>query len=264
MNEKSQLLIATGHERSGTSMLARVLNSHPDIEMTFEFGNCRQFGLGASAHLAQLRTEWWKRRIIQSRRDNRSTVGRWKNRLESAWFLNRYQRSIRQTDEQFITAEVVGGVLQKIFPKAAVVGDKHPSYVTSLDDLAAEQAARTLVIYRDVRDVALSATEMVEIGKWKHRDKATLVNIASAWVDAIEAMERNADRLLLLRYEEVVSAAAGAAAKLGEWLDLNPKGFLIDGIKDNSVGRYQGRLTSQDIGQIEEIAKGAMQQVGYV
>ena len=189
-----KLLAVCGHPRSGTTMLCRVLNTHPDISMSFEFHNFRRLNTQVADHLMPLRTSWMKRRLIKRNRSD----GRLARTLASGWFLHRYRRGIRRLDVDRIDVESVRAVLRDIFPRALVVGDKTPAYVFDLDRLARFDGLKRLVIYRDCRDVVNSAMKMART-KW---DKKKLGNrydtpekVAGQWVKAIELMDRTASPL---------------------------------------------------------------------
>ena len=265
MTKKIELLVVAGFERSGTSMLTRTLNAHPDIKMTFEFGNCHRFDLSVHEHLNNLRTQWWKRRIIQNHRKNNDRWTQWKNRFASRSFVKKYSRGISVASEGIVSAEVVRTVLGEIFPNVSVVGDKPPFYAREIDRLAADKTAKTLVIFRDVRDVAVSYAEMVAAGKWRQVETAANhVEMALEWVASIESMFRNADDLCMLRYEDVVHNPSRELVKLGEWLNVDPERFPTGGFKGTSVGRFKTTLAPMEVGEIEDVAKLGMQRAGYI
>lgn len=265
MTKKIELLVVAGFERSGTSMLTRTLNAHPDIKMTFEFGNCHRFDLCLREHLKNLRTQWWKRRIVQNYRKNNNRWSQWKNRFASRSFVKRYRRGVSVASEDIVSAEVVRTVLSGIFPNVSVVGDKHPKYCREIDRLAADKITRTLVIFRDVRDVAVSYAEMVAAGKWQEVEIASShVEMASDWVATIESMFRNADQVCMLRYEDIVHYPSRELVKLGEWLNVDPELFPTGGFKGTSVGRFKDALTPMEVGEIENVAKLSMQKAGYI
>lgn len=258
-----KLLIVCGHPRSGTTMLCRVLNSHPDISMSFEFHNFRRLNTQASDHLRPLRTTWLKRRLIKRNRSD----GRLARTLASGWFLHRYRRGIRRLDADKIGVESVRGVLRSIFPRALVVGDKTPAYVFGLDRLARFDGLKRLVIYRDCRDVANSAMKMAQT-KW---DKTKLGNrydtpekVAHQWVKAIELMEMYADRVVSLRYEDLVTNPGQITTALGEWLGVDPAAFRVQQIRTSSVHRHRSELSRDEIARIVEIAGPTMERLGYL
>ena len=48
-------------------------------------------------------------------------------------------------------------------------------------------------------------------------------------------MERNADRVLTLRYEDAVANPGQMATTLGEWLGVDPGGFRFQGIRTSFI-----------------------------
>ena len=69
-------LIITGHQRSGTTLLARLFDTHPEVRITGEFGNFQKIGAPRSQYLRRLLKRWggivvrgWRRNVmIQSNR----------------------------------------------------------------------------------------------------------------------------------------------------------------------------------------------------
>ncbi len=51
-------LIVTGHQRSGTSLLARLLNAHPEVRLTSEFGNFLRVGAPRSQYIRRFLKRW--------------------------------------------------------------------------------------------------------------------------------------------------------------------------------------------------------------
>jgi len=51
-------LIVTGHQRSGTSLLARLLNAHPEVRLTSEFGNFLRVGSPPGRYIRRLLKRW--------------------------------------------------------------------------------------------------------------------------------------------------------------------------------------------------------------
>ncbi len=141
-------LIIAGDPRSGTTLLARLCNQHPDIQVTMEFREFRSINVGYAEHVRGLRKNWYRRQIM-----GRRTL---RNRLASGVFLAEYLLRLLPLARGQIGVKEVEGVLHSMFPQARIVGDKYPRYVFQLDNLARESGLQIVVIYRDCRDVTSS------------------------------------------------------------------------------------------------------------
>jgi len=253
-------LILCGHPRSGTTMMTRLFNTHPELCVTFEFGSFRGLDTSATPHLEALRTDWHRRRIVGNGH------GRWARRLASGVFLQRYRRAIRALPDATIRASTVAAVLADLFPHAKVVGDKFPDYVFDLDRLSAIEGVRIVVLYRDCRDVARSAMRMARTA-WKHGPLANALDTpekaAARWVRSIEVMERNQQRVLAIGYEDFVRDPAAVMERVGEWLVVDPSLFDLKSVHGASVGRHRKSLASGEIDRIVQIAGPTMERLGY-
>lgn len=262
--------LVCGHPRSGTTLLCILLDSHPQISLTFELGSFRNLGLGPKEYLDKLRVHTRRKTRRTFVRFGESAVTRrvqvlnnWANR----WFLFRYFRGIRRLGVEHVRAADVERVLGRLFPRARIVGDKYPGYVFELDALTAEPAVKCVAIYRDGRDVAASVLKKVNTD-WKGRSWTskfdTAAKVADRWVNAVEIMERNAGRVLALRYERLVREPAAAARELGEWLGVNPAGFDLGIVHSESVGKHRSALPEADVQAILDVAGPTLRRLDYL
>jgi len=262
-------LIITGHQRSGTTLLSRLCNVHPEMSMTSEFGNFLCLGQPYSRYIRRLLKRWggiairgWPLAASFAERGPHGTVIRQNN-----LFVWRYLTRMRAKRGQVITARVIEEVLREVLPAATVVGDKYPEYVFSLDALAADESLSRLVIYRDCRDVT-SSTLLKARNEWRRmplfaRRLNTAEKIAHRWVRAIELMEKHQDRLFILRYEDLVREVTQPIEELSRWLDIDPAGFRVDRISDRSIGKHRRGLTQEELATVMEIAGPTMSRLGY-
>ena len=256
-------LIVCGHQRSGTTLLAALCSSHPDIALTFEFSNFMKLDMSYREYVSVLRKDWMKRRIISIRGHR----GQFRKRIDSAIFLTRYLMELQRYRRQEISLSIVTDVLHRIFPSAPVVGDKKPTYVFHLDQLANIGELYRLVIYRDCRDVARSAIEKSQTS-WRQKKIGQHLNtaekVAESWVSAIETMERHAKKIHAIRYEELVTDPQLVFTALGNWLGVDPQGFRHNMIRDSSVGKHKKGLSDQEEREIIRIAGPTMERLGYL
>jgi len=269
------VLAIGGHPRSGTTLLARLLNSHPTIAVTFEFRPFLGLHREPRAHWQILRKDVIRRRTIeaawlsrwQAHRDRRTptryVVGAL-DRLESARFLRSYWVRIR--DLPMVDAGAIQAGYQAHFRQEMWVGDKFPEYVFSLDSLAAEPDLVLIMICRDPRDVAASAVNMFRRG-WGGgllgERLSTPEGVAGTWSEATRSMLAHQSRCHLVRYETLVSDPEHTLGALGRSIGVDPAGFWSGQIRDDSVGKGRGELSARDIQAVESVAASEMAALGY-
>jgi hypothetical protein len=157
-------------------------------------------------------------------------------------------------------------VARKTHPEARVVGDKFPRYIFELDRFVELPELLRLVIYRDCRDVTSSYLRRIRTD-WKRRrwasDMDTAEKIARRWVLAIEIMERHADHLLMIRYEDLVGSPRSELQRLAEWLDVDPLDFDGTMVFNSSVGKYKQALTDRELEDVLSVAGPTLERLKY-
>ena len=124
---------------------------------------------------------------------------------------------------------------------AKVAADKFPDYVFAIDELVRAPDIRCVAIYRDCRDVASSFLQKVRT-TWKHQawveglDDAA--EISRRWVRSLEIMEAESERVLAIKYEDLVRQPAAELKRLALWLDVDPYTFRIGDVRDTSIGKF--------------------------
>ena len=269
------MLVIGGHPRSGTTLLARLLNLHPAISVTFEFRPFLGLNRDLSSHWQVLRKDFARRRIVEIKRlplwrmgqgrglPRRAVLGAL-DRLESARFLYKYRAMIREAP--MVTTEVIRTAYLAHFGRKHLVGDKVPEYIFSLDSLVSEPGLEWVLIYRDPRDVAASASKMFERG-WGggtlgHR-LSTPEGVAATWAEAARLMLKHANRCHLVRYEGLVSNTLAELGLLGRSLGVDPGAFRTGMVQADRVGKGRKELSEQTIETIERVAAPEMRALGY-
>lgn len=262
-------LVITGHQRSGTTLLAKLCNAHPQISVTGEFGNFLCLGQTRSRYVRRMLKRWggiavrnWPLSVSFAGKGEHRTVIK-----ENNHFVMRYLAAIGKRPESIMTSGIIDAVLRQLLPAAVVVGDKYPEYVFSLDDLARDEALSTLVIYRDCRDVTSSTLRKART-EWRRmplfvRKLDTAEKVARRWVLAIETMERNKSRLYGVSYENLVTDSKMTLEDISRWLGVDPAGFETTPISSRSIGNYRDGLTSDELATVMEIAGPTMARLGY-
>lgn len=260
-------IILTGHHRSGTSILALVCNSHPQITLTNEFGNFLELGQSPLAYARFILRRWWQRRNVPYRlAPNYPDRIRGTYMLQNLRFILSYLAAVsRVYDAQVVDFATAATALRSILPQM-LVGDKHPDYVFHLDRLADAAAAHCIFIYRDPRDLASSVVQVTRT-KWRDwfpPEMQEARHVAERWVKFIEIWRQHADSIHAVRYEELVQTPQDTLGALGAWLGVDPAGFRHELIRPGNVGKYRSGLTEQEIRDVLTVAGPTMRELNYL
>jgi hypothetical protein len=249
-----EVVIIGGHQRSGTTILRGMCNRHPKVALTLEFANFRDLGRWYFGYRARLERRW-QTAHNENPRD-------W----QDVAFSKAYRRELRRYLGRRIDANVIGSIMQRLFPNAIVVGDKYPDYVFMLDGLAQDDQLKRIIIYRDCRDVVSSALAKARTD-WKPyrfaKNFDTAEKVARRWITAIELMERHKDRVFAIRYEDFVADPLQTTQRLGEYLGVEPSGFPTQEIRSDSVGKHKEGLSRGELGTVLAVAGPVLQRLGY-
>lgn len=265
-----------GCTRSGTTLLRRMVDAHPQIAITFETHWIPVFfeqrtGLTPDG----LVTPNLVSELLQYPRFDRLQIGR-----------EDLERLIGN-GEPVSYASLVSGLFD-LYGKArgkALVGDKTPSYVGSLPTLhALWPRARFVHLIRDGRDVALSLIDWREGERIASEDP--LSTAALYWEHRVR-LGREPGRLLgpdlycELRYEALVADPAEACAALCEFLGVPydeamlrfhegrtrtkpglsaKKAWLpiTAGLRD-----WRSQMSTEDVERFEAVAGDLLDELGY-
>jgi hypothetical protein len=258
------LLLVTGHQRSGTTILRILLNSHPEIAVTHEFANLKYLGRSRAWYSAYI----LRQMLAIGRKGARFNLYRneptplWRNLL----FIADYGLRIQQTRSWRFGFAGAEAALHGLFPRRRWVGDKFPDYIWSLKHFAGCGKVTCVVIYRDARDVVRSTLESARTA-WKNRSFVgafdTPEKVAARWVKAVELMEENAGKIVPVRYERLMTEPEAVAADLGAALGVNPAHFPVHILHGSSIGKFRNGLDPQSLAAVESIAGPALARLGY-
>lgn len=278
MSDRS--FIIGGHPRSGTTLLMKLCHAHPDMTVTFEFTNFAGLGDDCDAYRSRLEARWATVKDLRPagrlKAMWRSVGNRWApygsvSRMRGIWrepgFKRGYVHELRQHSDRLIDAELIDGILRSLLPATKLMGDKYPGYVFELDRLTADPGLKRIIIYRDCRDVVNSVLRMVRTDWRKQefvRNLDTAAKIARRWVEAIEATDRHRAAVHLIRYESLVTDPAGELKRLAEYLDVDPDGFPVLGVRTDSVGNHHEGLTTDDLETVLAVGGPALNRLGYL
>jgi hypothetical protein len=269
-------LIITGHQRSGTTLLLELCNSHPDITLTMEFGNFCSIGKPYAVYMSRMIKRWlgigiryWPLVVTQAgvftsivKRQKRMTIAR-----NHAFVVHYLYKMLRRWQKR-VNVQAIEATLKNIFPGKCIVGDKYPDYVFRLDDLAGIDNLSILVICRDCRDVTSSALRTVSTA-WRNmpvlrKKMDTAAKVAERWVQAMELTDRHQKRLYIIRYEDLIKEKERELEALGTWLGVDSTGFDTGVIRDTSIGKYRSGLSNEDLMTVMNIAGPTMAKMGYL
>lgn len=247
-------------------MLTSVLNTHPSVSITYEFGNLngRSLALGNSfGRYCRLILErlWVKKgRIILPGPRNK------KNKISSPLFGLRYLAAVGLKGNGRVDLGVVCETLGDLFPAARIVGDKFPHYVFELRFLARVNGLHRLIIYRDCRDV-VSSTLQKSRNNWAGSRLAarldTAEKVAQNWVSSIQVMKRFSGSVYTVRYEDIVGNPRQELGSIGRWLGISGSPFRVRKIRTTSIGKHALGLTPRELADVIRVAGPTMESLGY-
>jgi hypothetical protein len=255
--------------------LARLLNLHPAIRVTFEFRPLLGLNAHPSRHREVLRKNVLRRRIIETNLflhwrvyHARAIIPRLVlaalDRVQSLYFLLRYVGLISGTAR--VTAETILAAYRSCFGRPSWVGDKLPEYVFRLDQLADEPNLALIMIHRDPRDVAASAIQMYRAGWSGGMLGARLSSpegVAASWAEAARLLLKHRSRCHVVRYESLVADPAAELERLGRAIGVGAGHFPDQLIRRDRVGRGAKVLTIEELQTVERVAEAEMAALGY-
>lgn len=262
---KTTLLVG-GLQGTGKSVLWKLCQMHPQIDLTEEFYNFLKLDVSYTEHIRIVRDRLKKDRcnvLIDKEKFFIKHQG-----LANRMFLARYWMGLQRFRDKRITPEVIRSVLHRIFPQAVVVGDVGPNYYVRR--LVNIRTALPVVMYRDCRDVAASIAwkfrkmlSQPNVPEWlQKRDSAE--KVARLWTRRMEKMEQYTEKIYFMRYEDMVTNPQKTLAALAERLGVDPHQFPYHKIHTNGVGMYKQHLSSKDVADIVAVAGPTMERLGYL
>lgn len=262
------ILVITGQQRSGTTMLRYFCNSHPDIAVTHEFGTFLEIGRPYAEYATAVKQ--YTQTVDGAWGYVRTYPARWQTRWHNRYFTWRYLSLLRHASQnssgtvQFATIE---STLKQLFKGATIVGDKLPQYRLTLPQWVGQDGVRCLLIYRDCRDVTSSFLAKKR-SDWQDQAWAkrwdSVTKIAQRWVHDVEHAEQLGDDAFVIRYETLVTQPAQVIPDLARWLGVSPSGFDTSLLKPSSIGKYKQGLTAVELEELMAVAGPTLSRLGYL
>jgi hypothetical protein len=258
------MLAITGHQRSGTTMLRYLCHRHPQMAVTHEAGLFLELGRPTKEYGRSL---WQYGRQVKGNWGFVRTHSSWRlNHYANLAFVAAYLAALRWRGQETVGYGTVETALRRVFPGKVVVGDKLPQYRNQLAELTAQANVRTLIIYRDCRDVT-SSYLVKKRTDWKGQpwaermDSAT--KIAQRWVRDVENMEKYAGTAYLACYEKLICQPEEEVPALAAWLGVSAQGFRTELLRDTSIGKYKEGLAPAELEEVMAVAGSTLARLGY-
>lgn len=260
-------VMVIGHERSGTSLLIRLLRQY----LRIAFGTESQFIIRIKRQLpyyGDLSNKENQKRLIRS-----ICRERWFKRCQGRFGFTTNHQAILDD----VTQNTYRGVLDAVFGQLAKHlqmtrwGDKTPEYLHHLKELyELFPDAQYIHIVRDGRDVALSNRE-------RHFGQGNFVTAALNWKHAIIKVEEfksyvKPEQFLEIRYEDLLSFPEETFLRLIDFLHIeDPDGRLLEHIaqhapqeiRQSNHGKWRRLMSPAAIRQFDEICCRELLEYGY-
>ena len=249
-----------GPPRSGTTLMTRILNSHPRILLTNE-----------TAIFLQLDAN-----IKKSRLGIKSGI------LYGKEYCDLWSKHLKENATYLIESYYCKIALEEKKNNLSYWGEKHPHLFVCFDFLSEiYPEAQFLYMIRDPRDTACSIAEM---NRWKIREAINAwINIYNKYEDLC-ANQLDSSLLITVRYEDLIADYKGVSERILKDLGLSghDKFFeFIDKYKDadahrikstanrkinfmgKSLGRWKHEMSKQDKAFASEKLYESLVKYGY-
>ena len=247
---KMQHFFALGFQRSGTTMLRLILNSHSKISVPHETFFIHQYDRLAS--LGSLDDRAVRARILNEIAADRFVV--------EGSFMTAAGRDAAMEETTFaaMTARLFEAYAAR--EGKTIWGDKTPSYEPRASLLAHMfPEARFVHIVRDIRAVAASTKQL----SWGTRDVETLAidwNLATLTANRIGRLL--GDRYMMFRYEDLVTEPVGVVQRICAHLDVPFEAAMLEFHRDAQAHTpetakrwHQNSMRAPDPAKIDEWRK---------
>lgn len=267
-------LFVVGCHRSGTTLVRRILSSHPEVWLAKE-----------TQYLAWLRLapgDWDQPRTPEQIAQHID----WAHGFlrGTGWTALPEPAAFAASGEPPTWAGVYRWICRSEAPPdraLAVWGDNTPRYVSLIPELAAGfPDARFVHVVRDPRDVVASALKVWFGGN-------TALTAAEEWIERVgaglAAAQLLGDRVLLVRFEDLLRDPATALARIGAHLGVPADGFRPDDLGGDAatvarqahlanvgrpldpavIGQHRTALTAAQLADVEQLTQPFLRCLGY-
>ena len=262
--------------RSGSSLLSRILSTHPAIAMSYDTVNFFRFCYHRYDPISDTENA---KRLFQD------MAHRLYNRFELRLDVERCMENFEGNDRSYGQAYL--SILRSLFPdeQKAILGDKEPLAWTRIPSfLNMFPEGKAIVILRDPRDVVVSFKKMTIAPGDDYL--IALFNVVDAVNHAFRYQHLYPNRVLTVRYEQLKTNMELEVRKLCSFLDVDfaDEMLELDKYTDHSgnkwdsraatifpeehqeplapVGRWRKRIEPEDLFLCEWIARDQIARLG--
>jgi hypothetical protein len=256
---KTGLFAIGGHARSGTTMLAELCHSHPELACTQELNTLGGLGRTYRDWAAALRKRPQRRRLDGGQ-------GGWAWGTNVAFLGALLAVHAVSTHGGRVTPARLERTLRLFFPGRTLIGDKMPDYALNPRRLT-RLGVPTVVIYRDCRDVLASVRTMGQRAHspWFLREsQLPLAHQAERWVTRMRQMDAAQDTHHIIRYEALVTNPTCVLPGMAAHLGIAPGGFDTELVHSASLGKWRNVFSPGEVAEIESIAGPTLARLGYL
>lgn len=277
VDQGKKFFFCIGCQKSGTTILARVLDQHPDIACLWE-----AYFLNPKHEISVFNPEskaWGKHGYDIEK------VRRWHSDVSKINPLSLSSRFYRKLTRQFrfpITPykNAISEALTDFATRCNVnvVGDKWPWYLDFMEQmLTAFPDARYIYTVRDPRGIWNSAQ------RFKGRERGDEILSEMLAKDRIFERYRDKPNFLIVRYEDIITEPEETGKKLYEFLDCDFKKEYLTYSKEsdpypdrwnwvpeagkqldpNITTKWKKLMTSEQIKHVSETASWFIEKYGY-
>lgn len=247
-------LLVVGVTRSGTTLVYRLLDAHPQIRLAYE---------------SKLLTEGWheyRQLAPNPSPDDFTRLAERLARLDEAEELNGWLVSaLREGAEELYRSRSFADLIEQLFERPGGIrwwGNKMLRAEVVPTVLQNWPAARRIYLLRDPRDVF--ASQKAKFGSRRPLASATYWSVHARHLAALEG---DSERTLLIRYEELVAAPAEILKGILRFLGLEEGAaealLAAVPVHSGSVGAWRDRLSEREVGSLEGACFEAMRDLGY-
>ena len=261
-------LIITGHQRSGTTLMYWVCNEHPEIYLLMEFGCFAHIGIPYPAYRKHILKIAWMKRNFEF---DHGPISQTARQFRLGWLTNllfsfRFLARVRKNSSETVSINEIQAALESLFPGHCYVGDKYPDYGFQLDKFLSTESRKTIVMYRDPRDVLASVLNKSR-GKWKDAWPPQMRDVGGVmrrWIRMMELINNAGDQVLAIRYESFVREPGDGVARIAKYLKVDPGRFKTNFVNSGGIGKYRQGLTGEELDLVYSLVGDLMQKYGYI
>jgi hypothetical protein len=255
--------------RSGTTALAQLVGSHPEIRVGLELGAFIGLERSPIARRGRLLDLWRRQPLVLAPLLTARGHGAGAALRIAGHRIGTYATLLARAPQAARSGPPdlrLQAVLRAALGDGRVMGDGHHEYLWQLPELLRVPGLQVIMAYRDGRDVVSSTLRRVRT-TWRGRAWIGTVDtarkVAERWVRAIELMELYAGDVLAVRYEELMSDPGSVLATIAGTLDVEAAGFRSDLLHRRSVGKHRSLLTADELADVEDVAGPTLARHGY-